>query len=96
MSCIIFCQNCKTKTNPLSETMDSGRPWYLKIWFRNSKARSGAVSVSTVGMKCAACVNQSQITHIESQPWEVGSLTMKSMEMDLHGQSGISSGCRRP
>ena len=47
--------------------------------------------VSYVGMNMACLDNRSTTTRIAVKPEEEGSCSMKSMEMESHGLSGIGS-----
>ena len=49
-----------------------------------------------VGMNMPCLERQSTTTRIELQPEDVGSVSMKSMDMEFHGCSGIGSCLRRP
>ena len=49
-----------------------------------------------VGMKIPCFESRSTITRIESQPEEVGRVSMKSMEMEFQGRSGIGSCFNKP
>ncbi len=51
---------------------------------------------SWVGMKRDCLVRQSTITNITVCPSNVGSCSMKSIEMDSHGRGGIGSCLRKP
>src|SRR5579875_385274 len=61
-----------------------------------SRAVSSPVTVLSHGTKCAILVSRSTTTKIESKPLEDGRSTIKSMEIEDHGFSGIGSGCNNP
>jgi len=48
------------------------------------------------GTKCAIFVKQSTTTKTESKDLDFGRSTMKSMDMDVHGVSGIDSSWNNP
>ena len=49
-----------------------------------------------VGTNMLCLDKRSTITKIESQPEDVGSVSMKSIEMEFHGRSGIGSCLSKP
>ena len=59
-------------------------------------ARFSAVQVSLQGMKWRIFVNRQTTTSIALNPFDQGSLMMKSIEMCFQAPSGIGSGCRIP
>ena len=73
-----------------------GMPCFENIWVRNSWASSRELMESWVGMKRDCLVRWSTITRIAVFPSDVGSCSMKSMEMDSHGHGGIGSCLRKP
>ena len=62
----------------------------------NCFASSAEVIVSTIGMKILCLVSLQTITNIEVNPEDGGSCSMKSIEMESHGRSGIGSCFRKP
>ena len=62
----------------------------------NMTARSSDVQWIVVGMNIPCLESRSTITKIESQPEDVGSVSMKSIEMEFHGRSGIGSCFNKP
>ena len=62
----------------------------------NSVARSSEVQWTVVGMNIPCLVNLSTITKMESEPSEVGRVSMKSIEIEFHGRSGTGSCFNRP
>ena len=50
----------------------------------------------TVGMKCAILVNRSTTTKMDVWPLDEGNCTMRSIDMDDHGVSGMGKGCGIP
>src|SRR5271155_5141440 len=87
------------------EKMDSGGFWWnstgissegvgqgkVITWRMNKIARSLEVQWIVVGMKIPCLVRQSTITRIASQSEEVGRGSMKSIEIEFQGSSGIGS-----
>ena len=84
------------KCRPLSDTMSVGTPCFEKTCCTNSWASCGVVSVFNVGMKIAILVKRSTTTKIESWLSLVGSPSIKSMESELHGRSGMGKNRRGP
>ena len=62
----------------------------------NRHAKSVDVMVSWVGIKIACLVSQSTMTKIVSNPEDNRSFSMKSIEMEFHGRSGMGSCLRDP
>ena len=62
----------------------------------NMSARSSEVQCIVVGMNIACLDSRSTITRIESEAEEVGSGSIKSMEIEFHGRSGIGSCLSKP
>jgi len=62
----------------------------------NRHAKSVDVMVSWTGIKIACLVSQSTMTKIVSNPEDDGSFSMKSIEMEFHGRSGMGSCLRDP
>ena len=60
------------------------------------RASSAEVMVSWVGMNMACFDSQSTITRMVSKLEEEGSFSMKSIEIEFHGHSGIGSCWRDP
>ena len=56
-----------------------------------SLASSADVMVSCVGMKMLCFESQSTMTRMVLKPEDGGSFSMKSMEMEFQGHSGIGS-----
>ena len=82
-------QKRETKCFPLSETMSAGVPCLVKMFCKKIFASCGASMSDLVGMKWAILVSRSTTTNIVSNPSETGNHSMKSMEMDDQGLSGI-------
>ena len=57
----------------------------------NRCAKSTDVMVSWAGIKIACLVSQSTMTKIVSNPEDDRSFSMKSIEMEFHGRSGMGS-----
>ena len=62
----------------------------------NNLANIGDVMVLTVGIKIDCLVRWSTITSIVSEPLDMGNFSMKSMDIEFHGLSGIGSCFRSP
>ena len=88
----------KDDTNSVlwSEVICDGTPCLEKTWSTNSLVSSGALIISTVGMKMDYLVSRSTMTRMVSKPENRGSFSMKSMEMEFHGHSGTGSCFRIP
>lgn len=61
-----------------------------------SCARSDEVQRDVVGIKIDCLVNLSTMTRMELKSFEKGKVSMKSIEMESQGRSGIGSGFRVP
>ena len=57
----------------------------------NNLANIEDVMVSTVGIKINCLVRQSTMTSIMLEPLDMGNFSMKSMDIEFHGLSGIRS-----
>ena len=79
-----------------SEVTCEGTPCLEKTWRMNSLASMGDVMVSTVRIKIDYLVRQLMMTSIVSQPSDIGSFLMKSMDIEFQGFSGIGSCLRSP
>ena len=62
----------------------------------NNTARSSDMQWTVVGMNMLCLVSWSTITRIESELEDVGSVSMKSIEMEFQGHSGIGSSFNKP
>ena len=62
----------------------------------NRRAKSVDMMVSWAGIKIACLVSRSTMTKIVSNPEDDGSFSMKSIEMEFHGRSGMGSCLRDP
>ena len=62
----------------------------------NRCAKSVDVMVSWAGIKIVYLVSWSTMTKIVSNPEDDGSFSMKSIEMEFHGHSGMGSCLRNP
>ena len=89
-------KNEDTNSVPRSEVTCDGTPCFENTWSTNSFASIGAVMVSTVRMNNDCLVKRSTMTRIVSNPEDRGSFSMKSMEMEFHGHSGIGSCFKSP
>jgi len=68
----------------------------LWTWLTKRRASSAEVMVSWVGMNMACFDSRSTITRMVSKPEEEGSFSMKSIEIEFQGRSGIGSCWRLP
>ena len=68
----------------------------MKAWRMNSLASMGDVMVSMVGIKIDCLVRRSMMTKIVLEPLDIGSFSMKSMDIEFQGLSGIRSCLRSP
>ena len=76
---------------PWSEVTCEGTPCLEKTWRMNSLASMGDVMVSMVGITIDCLVRWSMMTSIVSKPLDIGSFSMKSMDIEFQGFSGIGS-----
>ena len=86
----------ETNSGPWSEVTCSGTPCLENMCMMNSIARSSEVQWMVVGMDMPCLESQSTITRIESQPEDVGRVSMKSIEMEFHGCLWIGSCFSKP
>ena len=70
-------------SGPWSEVTCSGTPCLENTCIMNNIARSSEVQWMVVGMNMPCLESQSTITRIESQPEDVGRVSMKSIEMEF-------------
>src|SRR6266436_3356652 len=85
-----------TNSVPRSEVTWPRVLCFENTWVRNSLASWGASTVSWVGMNSDCLVSLSTITRITVNPSDVGSCSMKSIEIDSQGWAGIGSCLRSP
>ena len=83
-------------SGPLLEVTCWGMPCLEKTCITKRIARSLEVHWVVVGIKIACLVSWLRITKIELQLEEVGGVSMKSIEIEFQGQSGIGSCLSRP
>ena len=76
---------------PWSEVTCEGTLCLEKTWRMNSLASMGDVMVSTVGIKIDCLVRWSMMTSIVLELSDIGSFSMKSMDIEFQGLSGIGS-----
>ena len=81
---------------PWLEVTCEGTPCLEKTWRMNSLASMGDVMVSTVGIKIDCLVRQSMMTSIMLEPLDIGSFSMKPMDIEFQGLSGIGSYFKSP
>ena len=79
-----------------SEVTCKGTPFLEKTWRMNSLASMGDMMVLMVGIKINCLVRWSMMTSIVSEPLDIGSYLMKSMDIESQGLSGIGSCLRSP
>ena len=87
-------KKCETNSVPRSEVTCDGTPCFEKTWSMNNWASCIEVIVSCVGIKIDCLDSQSTTTKMAVKPNEGGSCSMKSIEIEFQGFSGIGS-CRR-
>ena len=80
---------------PRLEVTCEGTPCLEKTWRTNSLASMGDM-VLTVGIKIDCLVRRLMMTSIVSEPLDIGSFSMKSMDIEFQGLSGIGSCLRSP
>ena len=85
---------CETNSVPWLDVMCDGTLCLEKTWSTNSWVSCIEVIVSWVGIKIACLESRSTTTRMAVNPSEGGNCSMKSMEIEFHGFSGIGS-CRR-
>ena len=78
---------------PRSEVTCERTPCLEKTWRTNSLASMGDMMVSMVRIKIDCLVRQSMMTSIVSEPLDIGSFSMKSMDIEFQGLSGIGWSC---
>ena len=86
----------ETNSGPWSEVTCSGTPCLENMCIMNSIARSSEVQWMVVGMNMPCLESRSTIARIELQPEDVRRVSMKSIEMEFHGCSGIGSCFSKP
>ena len=84
-------KKAETNSKPQSEVMCKGMPCLEKTWRMNILANIGDVMVSMVRIKINCLVRWSMMTNIVSEPSNMGNFSMKSMDIEFHGLSGIGS-----
>ena len=86
----------ETNSGPQSKVACSRTLCLENTCIMNSIARSSEVQWMVVGMNMPCLESRSTITRIELQPEDVGRVSMKSIEMEFHGHSGIRSCFSKP
>ena len=79
-----------------SEVTGEGMPCLEKTWRTNNLASIGDVMVLTVGIKINCLVRRSMMTSIVLELSDIGSFSMKSMDIEFQGLSGIGSCLKSP
>src|SRR5712664_2615989 len=85
-----------TNSEPRSEVTCSGTPCFENTCMMNIWARSLEVQWIVVGTNILCLVRRSTMTSMESQAEDIGSVSMKSIDMEFHGHSGIGSCLSKP
>ena len=85
-----------TNSVPQSDVTWAGTLCLENMWSRKSFASSGLVMVSWVGMKIDCLESQSTTTRMAVKPEDKGSCSMKSIEMEFQGFSGMGSCLSNP
>ena len=80
---------------PQLEVTCEGTPCLEKTWRMNSLASMGDM-VLTVRIKIDCLVRQSMMTSIVLELLDIGSFSIKSMDIEFQGLSGIRSCLRSP
>ena len=89
-------KKAETNSKPQLEVTWEGMPCLEKTWRTNNLSNIGDVMVSTVGIKIDYLVRWSMVTNIMLGPLDIGNFSMKSMDIEFHGLSGIRSCFRSP
>ena len=89
-------KKAETNSEPRSEAMYEGMPCLEKTWRTKNLANIGDIMVLTVGININCLVRGSIMTNIMSEPSEMGNFSMKSLDIEFHGLSGIGSCFRSP
>ena len=89
-------KNEDTNSEPWLDVTCEGTPCLEKTWMMKSLASSAEVMVSYVRMKMLCFDSRSTMTRMVSKLEDGGSFSMKSMEMEFQGHSGIRSCFRSP
>src|SRR6202050_2700921 len=89
-------KKCGTNSVPQVDVMCDGTPCLEKTWSMNSWVSCIEVIVSWVGIKIACLESRSMTTRMAVNPSEGGNCSMKSMEIEFYGFSGIGSCWRLP
>src|SRR6266436_9154283 len=76
--------------------MWEGTPCLENTWSKNNFASSSKVIVSYMGMKMHCFERRSTTTSTEVKPEEEGSCSIKSMDMEFQGRSGMGSCFNKP
>ena len=84
-------KKCETNSVPWLDMTCADTLCLGNTWRRKSCASSGKVIVSCVGMNSACFERWSTMTRIVVKPEDTGSCSVKSMEMEFHGHSGMGS-----
>src|SRR5882672_7670283 len=89
-------KKCDMNSEPQSEVTWLGTPCFENTWVMKSLASSGALTLSSVRLKIACFERRSTTTRIAVKADDSGSCSIKSIEIECQGQSGIGSCLRRP
>src|SRR5882672_5248740 len=89
-------KKCDTNSEPQLEVTWLGAPCFENTWVTKSLESLGTLTLSSVGMKIACFERRSTTTRITVKADKGGSCSMKSIEIECQGRSGIGSCLRRP
>ena len=89
-------KKCDMNSDPWSEVIWEGTPCLENTCSMNSFVRLAKVTVLWVGMNIACFVRRSTTTKIVVYPDDFGSCSMKSMDIEFQGCSGIGSCLSKP
>src|SRR5215469_2419865 len=89
-------QNLDTKCLPRSDTISDGAPCLENTCRRKRRATPSVSTFLCVGMKSPIFISWHTTTKIVSKPSEGGKPSIKSMEMDDQGRSGMGRNRRGP
>ena len=83
-------------SEPQSQVTWDGTPCFENTWRMNKFANCCALILLTVGMNMPCLESLSMMTRIAVWLSESGNCSIKSIEIEFHGLSGIGSCLRNP
>ena len=89
-------KKCDTNSDPQSEVTWEGTPCLENTCSMNSFVRSAEVTVLWVGMNISCFMRQSTTTRIVVYLDNFGNCSMKSIDIEFQGCSGIGSCLSKP